>query len=110
MEQTTLLLALKIILSASIFFVWVVRYDNIIKEFNEYNLPNWLRDFVGICKLTFCGILLSGNTDLILYASGAMLLLMTCAFITHIKFKHSIDKMLPSLSLLFICGVLFLSS
>ena len=110
MQSDTLLLALKIILSASIFFVWVVRYDNIIKEFGEYNLPNWLRDFIGICKLAFCGILLSGNDELILYASGAMMSLMFAAFLTHIKFKHSIDKMLPSLSLLIICVILFVNS
>jgi hypothetical protein len=108
METNTMLLALKIILSASIFFVWVVRYKNIIKEFDEYNLPPWLRDLVGICKLTFCGVLLSGNNELILYASGAMALLMFSAFITHIKFKHSISKMLPSLSLFIICAILFI--
>ncbi|MBL6722573.1 MAG: DoxX family protein [Candidatus Margulisbacteria bacterium] len=103
-------MALKIILSASIFFVWVVRYDNIIKEFNEYNMPCWFRDLVGICKLTFCGILLSNNNDLILYASGAMVTLMFAAFLTHIKFKHTIDKMLPSLSLLIICSILLVNS
>ena len=55
MSPETVLLALKIILVSSIFFVWVVRYQNIIKEFAEYNLPNWLRDFIGIIKITFCG-------------------------------------------------------
>ena len=42
---------LKIISTVAIFFVWAVRYENIIKEFNEYGLPDWLRDFVGILKL-----------------------------------------------------------
>ncbi len=110
MATATILLALKIVLSASIFFVWVVRYKNIIKEFKEYNFPNWLRDFVGICKLAFCGILLSGHTDLILIASGAMCFLMAVAFLTHIRFKHSFIQMLPSLSLLVICSILFVYS
>ena len=49
--------ALKIISSVAIFFVWVVRYDNIKKEFVEYNLPSWVRDLVGILKLSFATML-----------------------------------------------------
>ena len=45
--------ALKIIVGVAVFFVWVVRYDNIKKEFIYYNLPNWLRDLVGILKISF---------------------------------------------------------
>ena len=40
---------LKISVLVSVLFVWVIRYDNIIKEFKEYEL-DWLRDFVGILK------------------------------------------------------------
>ena len=36
---------LRILLAVSLFFFWVVRYDNIVKEFrDDYDLPNWLRD------------------------------------------------------------------
>ena len=45
--------ALKIIVGASIFFVWVVRYQNIVEEFKEFQLPEWLRDMVGIFKIAF---------------------------------------------------------
>ena len=38
----------------SVLFVWVIRYDNIIKEFKQYELPDWLRDFVGILKNDLC--------------------------------------------------------
>jgi hypothetical protein len=31
--------ALKILGGASIFFVWVVRYNNIVEEFKRYQLP-----------------------------------------------------------------------
>jgi hypothetical protein len=40
--------ALKTIAAGSIFFVWVVRYREIIEEFKEYGLLSWLRDLVGI--------------------------------------------------------------
>ena len=45
--------ALKIVVVAAVFFVWVVRYENIRKEFKDYNLPNWFRDLVGILKISF---------------------------------------------------------
>lgn len=48
-------------MATSIFFVWVVRYNNIIQEFKQYGLPEWLRDLVGILKLTFSLLLLLGG-------------------------------------------------
>ena len=51
---------LRILLAVSLFFVWVVRYDNIVKEFrDDYDLPNWLRDLVGIIKLSCAGMILT---------------------------------------------------
>lgn len=110
MTLESLLLGLKIVLSASIFFVWVVRYDNIIKEFAEYSFPNWFRDLMGIIKITFCGILISGNSELIHFAAGSMAILMFAAFLTHIKFKHTVLQTLPSVSLLSIRVFLFIAS
>ena len=50
--------SLQAIVAASIFFVWVVRYENIVSEFRQFGYPNWLRDLVGILKLTFSILLL----------------------------------------------------
>ena len=52
--------ALKIIATVSIFFVWFVRYKNIKKEFQKYGFPRWFRDLIGIMKISFC-IMLSNN-------------------------------------------------
>ena len=49
MQSTAIVL--QAFVAASVFFVWVVRYDNIREEFTQYGLPDWLRDFVGILKL-----------------------------------------------------------
>ena len=49
----TLFFLCKVFLSVSLFYVWVVRYENIKKEFLEYKLPSWLRDLVGILKVSF---------------------------------------------------------
>lgn len=59
---------LRILLSASLFFVWVVRYENIVKEFkHEYNLPDWLRDLVGIIKLSCAGTIVTNDPSFKLY-------------------------------------------
>jgi hypothetical protein len=95
-------IALQALVVCSIFFVWVVRYDNIIQEFRQYGLPDWLRDIVGILKLTFASWLLVGIAwprFAVLGAAG-IAFLMACAFFTHLRVKNSVFKMLPSLALL----------
>ena len=60
---------LKVVISTTLFFVWVVRYDNIITEFRkDYNYPDWLRDLTGITKLSCAVMLLS---TCLLYTSDA---------------------------------------
>ena len=95
---------LTIIVAASIFFVWVVRYENIISEFKEYGIPSWVRDFVGILKIAFAAILVSQDGPLIVLASAAVTLMMAAAVMSHVRVKHPIYKMLPSLSLMTICA------
>ena len=59
-STTGLIYALKALVAGSTFFVWVVRYQNIAEEFKEFGLPIWLRDLVGILKLS-CVIMLFSN-------------------------------------------------
>ena len=93
---------LQALVAASIFFVWVVRYDNIIQEFKQYGLPDWLRDLVGILKLTFALLLLLGiqRASLAMIGSLGIAGLMGCAFAIHLRVKNPVFKMLPSLTLL----------
>ena len=100
----------KIIIAVSIFFVWVVRYDNIISEFNEYGYPNWFRDLLGITKLTMAGILVSSYTELILGCTAIIAVLMAAAVLTHFKVKHAWYKALPSLSLMSLSLIIFFQS
>ena len=56
---------LQAFVAASIFFVWGVRHSNIGEEFKQYKLPNcrlpnWLRDFLAILKITGAILLLVG--------------------------------------------------
>ncbi len=93
---------LQVFVAASIFFVWVVRYQNIVEEFKQYGLPDWLRDFVGILKITCAILLLVGiqRPRAAVFGGTALALLMVAALITHLRIKNPPFKMLPSASLL----------
>ncbi len=95
-------ISLQALVAASIFFVWVVRYENIIQEFKHFGLSDGLRDLVGILKLTFSLLLLVGieRPSLAVAGSLGISVLMVCAFVTHLRVKNPASKMLPSLALL----------
>ncbi len=97
-----LTISLQALVAASIFFVWVVRYHNVIEEFKVYGLPDWLRDLVGILKLTFSLMLLIGIERVPFAVAGGLgiALLMGGAVFTHLRVKNPLFKMLPSLTLL----------
>jgi len=100
---------LKVIISSSIFFVWIIRYDNIIKEFKEFNYPDWLRDLVGILKISFAIMILHSQSHYILFGSAGIMIFMLAAVLTHLKIKNSLHKMLPSLTLFCLSLYVFLS-
>ena len=97
-----LTISLQALVAASIFFVWVVRYANIVQEFKQYGLPDWLRDLVGILKMTFALMLLIGiERGLFAVVGGiGIAMLMGAAVVTHLRVKNPVFKMLPSLTLL----------
>ncbi|MBA64185.1 MAG: hypothetical protein CMG55_00130 [Candidatus Marinimicrobia bacterium] len=100
--------ALKVIASVAIFFVWVVRYDNIKNEFEEYRLPTWTRDLVGILKISFAAMLQFSNQDLVKIGALGISLLMCAAVITHLKLKSNFRKYIASVAMLMIsCFILF---
>jgi uncharacterized membrane protein YphA (DoxX/SURF4 family) len=96
------MICLQALVAASIFFVWVVRYENIIQEFKHYALPDWLRDLVGILKLTFSLLLLLGIERMPLAVVGGLGIagLMICAFIVHLRVRNPWAKRLPCVGVL----------
>jgi uncharacterized membrane protein YphA (DoxX/SURF4 family) len=111
-EPLFLVSILQIITASSVFFVWVVRYDNIIEEFVYYKLPTWLRDLVGILKVSFGIMLLMGIYDekFKIIGAGGLLLLMIAALLTHVKVKNPIYKALPAVTLLSFSAIIIFSS
>lgn len=101
MDSFTLVISvLKIITMASVLFVWVIRYDNIVEEFQKYGYSSKLRDFVGILKITSVLLIQSSNPDLVKIGSLLLAALMLAAFATHLKVKNPIIEFLPSFSLM----------
>ena len=95
----------------SILFVWVVRYENIKDEFKHFKLPEWLRDLVGIFKISFSIMLLNGEKEVVWLGALGIGLLMVAALVTHFRLKSSYSKMLPSFSLLCAClAIVYLCS
>ena len=92
--------AIKAFVAASIFFVWVVRYREIIEEFKFYELPSWLRDLVGIFKLSFAIMLFSDDIYVTILGASGIMFLMAAAIYTHVRVKNPFHKMLPALGLL----------
>ena len=92
--------ALKIISSVAIFFVWVVRYDNIKKEFIEYNLPTWVRDLVGILKISFAAMLQFSNEELVKIGALGISVLMFGAVVTHLRLKSNFRRYIASVAML----------
>ena len=97
---------LKIVVTISILFVWFVRYENIKKEFKEYGYSSWLRDFVGILKISFTAMLHSNNVGVVNIGSLGILLLMIGAVYTHFRVKNTLGKYLVSLAMLITCTII----
>ena len=99
----TLFIICKVLLAVSLFYVWVVRYENIKKEFVDYKLPTWLRDLVGILKLSFSVMIISSDKDLVLIGSMGIVLLMVGALATHFRVRNPLIKMIPAITLSLLC-------
>ena len=100
LEIASIVGTLKLLVLASVLFVWFVRYDNIVKEFIEYKYPNWLRDLVGILKVSCVFMLQSSDVNIVKAGCLGLIFLMAAAVSTHLRVKNSVGKLLPSLTLM----------
>jgi hypothetical protein len=103
-----LAIALQGLVAASIFFVWVVSYANIVDAFTRSGLRNWLRDLVGILKMTFALFLVIGIERGVFAIVGgiAIAVLIRAAVFTHVRVKNPVFKMLPSSTLLVLSALI----
>jgi putative oxidoreductase len=101
---------LKVIVFASVVFVWAVRYSNIVAEFQSYGYPDWLRDLVGIVKASLVILLLRESAELVKLGAAGIMVLMVAAMITHLRVKNPLAKMLPSTVLFALCAVIYFTT
>ncbi|HEY0307461.1 MAG TPA: DoxX family protein [Acidobacteriaceae bacterium] len=101
----------QIIIALSIVFVWVFRFPNIVKEFEQYHLSELTRSAVGAAKIALSTLLIAGiwYPRLVVVPALLMAFLMLCAQAAHFKVHNPWQKHMPSLGLLllslFVAGV-----
>lgn len=95
----------QIIVAVSIVYVWVFRFDNIVKEFKQYGLSDLTRTLVGSSKIALSTLLVAGiwHQDLIFIPAILIAFLMLSAQYFHFKVKNPWQKYVPSLFLLILC-------
>ena len=102
----------QIIVAASVAYVWIFRYDVIIKEFKVFGLSDLTRTFVGASKISLATLLIAGiwYPSLILIPSILMGLFMLAAQYYHFKIKNPFIKHLPSSIFFILCAFMALVS
>jgi len=101
----------QLIIAISVAYVWIFRYDNIVKEFKQYGIPDLLRNIVGAAKIALSTLLIAGIWYPALVPLPALLMagLMVCALAAHLKVRNPWQKFVPSALLLilslFVAGV-----
>jgi len=92
----------QIAIAASVLYVWIFRFDNIVKEFREYGLSDLFRSLIGASKIALSTLLIAGiwYRELVLVPAIAMAVLMAGAQASHFKVRHKWPAFVPSLILL----------
>ena len=107
-----LLCLAQLVVALSVAFVWIFRYDNVVKEFTQFGLNELTRNFVGATKIALATLLVAGiwYPLLVQIPSVLMGLFMIAAQYFHFKIKNPFSKHLPSLILLMLCAIIALLS
>lgn len=92
----------QVVIALSIAVVWTGRFDNIVREFRQFGLPDFVRNFVGATKISLATLLVAGiwYPSLVLVPALTMAFLMLCAQGAHFSVRNPVHKYLPSLGLL----------
>lgn len=102
----------QLVLALSVAYVWILRYDNVVKEFKQFGLSDLTRNFVGVLKIALSTLLIAGiwHSALVQIPSILMGMFMIAAQYFHFKIKNPFTKHLPSLILLILCAIIAIGS
>ena len=100
----------QLFVALSIGYVWIFRFDNIVKEFKQYGLSDLTRSIVGAAKIILSTLLVAGiwYPALVVIPALLMAFLMVSAQFFHFRIGNPWQKHIPSLLLLILC--LFIAS
>ncbi|MFZ4545040.1 MAG: DoxX family protein [Saprospiraceae bacterium] len=100
----------QLIVALSVLYVWIFRFDNIVKEFNQFGLSVLTRSFIGALKISLSTLLIAGiwYAQLTLIPAIIMGLIMLAAQYFHFKIGNPFIKKLPSLLLFILCAMIVL--
>lgn len=103
--MTNYAIVAQLIVALSIVYVWIFRFDNIVKEFKQYGLSDLTRTMVGASKISLSTLLVAGiwYPSLILIPALLLAFLMVSAQYFHFKTGNPWQKRMPSLLLLILC-------
>ena len=92
----------QVVIALSIAVVWTGRFDNIVREFRQFGLPDFVRNFVGATKISLATLLVAGiwYPSLVLVPALTRAFLMLCAQGAPFSVRNPVHKYLPSLALL----------
>lgn len=103
--MTTYVTIAQLTVAFSVLYVWIFRFDNIVKEFNQYGLSELVRSIVGSSKIALSTLLVAGiwYPDLVLVPAALLAFFMLAAQYFHFKVGNPWQKRIPSLLLLILC-------
>lgn len=102
----------QLVLALSVAYVWIFRYDNVVKEFKQFGLSDLTRNIVGVSKIALSTLLIAGiwYSSLVQVPSILMGTFMIAAQYFHFKIKNPFIKHLPSVVLLILSAVIAIGS
>jgi hypothetical protein len=103
--MTNFSIVAQLTVALSIAYVWIFRFDNIVKEFKQYGLNDLTRNIVGAAKMALSTLLVAGiwYPALILIPALLLAFLMVSAQYFHFRISNPWRKHVPSLLLLILC-------
>lgn len=92
----------QLVIAASIVYVWIFRFDNIVTEFQHFRFSALFRNAVGVAKLALATVLVIGvwYPALVIAAALGMSALMIGAQWAHFRVSNPWGKHVPSALLL----------
>ncbi len=96
---------LQIVVALSVLKVWVIQYNTIKADFKTFNLPDWLRNFIGAIKILLSIALIAGIwvNWLAIYVSISIAGIMIGAICAHYFAGHTFKKSFEAVLVLILC-------